>query len=52
MRKAQLHNKDFIFETTGQMNEFILNVPEVQKIGLTIKIYISEDNQYRQIKDV
>ena len=52
MTRMRERNKDFIFETVSQMSEFVLNIPEGQKVGMNIKIYVIDENQYRQIKDV
>lgn len=42
MTRIREKNKDFVFETVSQMNEFVLNIPEAQKVGMNIKIYVIE----------
>ena len=44
--------KNFIFETSGQMDEFLFHIPTAQTIGITIKLYVLDENQYRQVKDI
>ena len=42
MTRIREKNKDFVFETVSQMSEFVLNIPEAQKVGMNIKIYVIE----------
>ena len=44
MTRMRERNKDFIFETVSQMSEFVLNIPEGQKVGMNIKIYVIDEN--------
>lgn len=34
------------------MDEFVINLPQNQEIGMHIKIYVNEDNTYGEIQDV